>query len=84
MTNTARSYCDQATAKLVGQCGLTTDELYDLYYFPGTLNIYLVMLERRDVYQDPTTRTRRSLCRQMVPEYRTPLPRPKSLSGLGH
>jgi len=27
--NTARSYCDQATAKLVGQCGLTTDELYD-------------------------------------------------------
>jgi len=27
--NTARSYCDQATAKLVGQCGLMTDELYD-------------------------------------------------------
>jgi len=27
--NTARSYYDQATAKLVGQCGLTTDELYD-------------------------------------------------------
>jgi len=25
--NTARSYCDQATAKLVGQDGLTTDEL---------------------------------------------------------
>jgi len=24
-----RSYCDQATAKLVGQCGLMTDKLYD-------------------------------------------------------
>jgi len=27
--HTARSYCDQATAKLVGQCGLMTDELDD-------------------------------------------------------
>jgi len=27
--NTARSYCDQVTAKLVGQCGLMTDEIYD-------------------------------------------------------
>jgi len=42
------------------------------------------MLERRETYRNPTTRIRRSLCRQMVPEYRTPLPRPKSLSGLGH
>jgi len=31
--NTARSYCDQATAKLVRQCGLMTDELDDYYYF---------------------------------------------------
>jgi len=31
--NTARSYCDQATAKLVGQCGLTTDEHYELLLF---------------------------------------------------
>jgi len=44
----------------------------------------LVILERREAYQDPTTRIRRSLCRQLVPEHRTPLPRPKSLSGLGH
>jgi len=31
--HTARSYCDEATAKLVGQCGLMTDELDDYYYF---------------------------------------------------
>jgi len=42
------------------------------------------MLERSEVYQDPTTQIRRSLCRQMVPEHRTPLPRPKSLSGTKH
>jgi len=38
--NTAQSYCDQATAELVGQCGLMTDEPYDYYYFQGTFNIY--------------------------------------------
>jgi len=31
--NTARSHFDQATAKLVGQRGLTTDELYVLMLF---------------------------------------------------
>jgi len=52
--------------------------------FQALLIFILVMLERREAYQDPTTRIRRSLCRQMVPEYRTPLPRPKSFSGLGY
>jgi len=28
MAETARLYCGQATAKLVGQCELTTNELY--------------------------------------------------------
>jgi len=31
--STARSNCDQATAKLVGQCGVTTDELYEQILF---------------------------------------------------
>jgi len=31
--NTARSYCDQGIAKLVGQCGLMTDELYAIILF---------------------------------------------------
>jgi len=38
------------------------------------------MFERREADRDPTTRIRQ----QMVAEHRTPLPRPKSLSGLGH
>jgi len=38
------------------------------------------MLERREACQDPTTQIRR----QMVFENCTPLPWPKSLSGLGH
>jgi len=83
--NTARSYCDQATAKLVEHCGLTIDELYGLILFFSTLNINSRYVgKEREAYQDPTTQTRRTLCLQMVPEHRTPLPRPKSLSGLGH
>jgi len=31
--NTARSYCNQATAKFVGQCELTTDELYTIILY---------------------------------------------------
>jgi len=40
MSKTQPDRCDQATAKLVGQCGLMTDELDDYYYFPVTFNMY--------------------------------------------
>jgi len=35
--------------------------------FQALLIFILVMLERREAYQEPTTQIRRSLCRQMVP-----------------
>jgi len=41
--NAARSYCDQAIAELVGQCGLTTGELYGLKLFSRHF-IYLFSL----------------------------------------
>jgi len=39
--------------------------------FQALLIFILVMLERREAYQEPTTQIRRGLCRQMVHEYRT-------------